>query len=60
VQYRAIRDLNVKQVWDIGAEFFVAIERLTDILTKLMAAGNTSASFLRQWAASTKTDQGSK
>ncbi|HJS45723.1 MAG TPA: hypothetical protein VJ753_04910 [Rhizomicrobium sp.] len=56
VQYRAIRDLNVKHVWDVGAEFFVAIEGLINVLTKLMAAGNTPESFLRQWAAASKTE----
>ncbi len=51
-QYRAIRDLRVKEVWDIGAEFFAAIQALMLVLTKLMAAGSTPESHLRQWAAS--------
>lgn len=54
VQYRAIRDLNVDQVIAIGMEFFAAANKFVDVLTRLMLAGNTLPSFLKQWSAATK------
>jgi hypothetical protein len=60
VQYRAIRDLNVQDVWNIAAEFFVGVETFMSVLTRLMAAGNTIESYLRQWLMSAKTEEGAK
>lgn len=59
VQYRAIRDLKVNEVMEIGVEFFVAAEKLINLLTRLMYAGSTLPSYLRQWsiAASEKSGQ---
>jgi hypothetical protein len=57
VQYRAIRDLNVQDVWDIAAEFFAEVENFMSVLTRLMTAGNTLPSYLRQWSASTKAEE---
>jgi hypothetical protein len=54
VQYRAIRDLRVDEVMAIGIEFFTEANRFTNVLMRLMSAGNTLPSFLRQWSASTK------
>lgn len=59
-QYRAIRDLNVKEVWDIAAEFFAEIESFMGTHTRLMLAGNTLDSYLRQWSASTKIEEEEK
>jgi hypothetical protein len=53
VQYRAIRDLKVDEVMAIGMEFFAAAENFIDLLTRLMLAGNTLPSFLKQWSAAT-------
>ena len=55
VQYRAIRDLSVDEVMALAVEFFGAIERFVGIQTKLLHAGDTMPSFVRQWSASTKT-----
>ena len=57
VQYRAIRDLNVKDVWDIAAEFFAEIEKFIGIQARIMIAGNTPQSHLRQWSAGNRTGQ---
>lgn len=54
VQYRAIRDLRVEEVMEIGMEFFAAVENFMNVLTKLMLAGNTLPSFLKQWSAATQ------
>src|SRR5258708_31820080 len=54
VQYRAIRDLKVDEVMAIGMEFFGAVENFIGALTRLMHAGNTLPSFLKQWSAATK------
>jgi len=51
VQYRAIRDLNVDEVMNTAGEFYLAIGVFINILTKLMTAGNTLPSMLRQFAA---------
>lgn len=53
VQYRAIRDLKVNEVMEIGMEFFAAAEKFINLLTRLMLAGNTLPSFLKQWSAAT-------
>ena len=53
VQYRAIRDLKVDEVFAIGVEFFAAAEKFISLLTRLMLAGNTLPSFLNQWSAAT-------
>ena len=53
VQYRAIRNLRVDEVMAIGMEFFAAVEKFINLLTKLMHAGNTLPSFLKQWSAAT-------
>jgi len=45
VQYRAIRDLRVDEVFAIGMEFFAAAEKFINLLTRLMLAGNTLPSF---------------
>lgn len=50
VQYRAIRDLKVDDVMEIGMEFFAAAEKFVNVLTRLMAAGNTLESFIKQWS----------
>jgi hypothetical protein len=50
-QYRAIRDLNVTDVWEIAAEFFAEIENFIRVQTRIMEAGNTLESHLRQWSA---------
>lgn len=54
VQYRAIRDLNVDEVMALGVEFFAAIEKFVSVHMKLMHAGNTFQSYVRQWSAATK------
>ncbi len=54
VQYRAIRDLRVDEVMAIGMEFFAAAEKFINLITRLMLAGNTLPSFLKQWSAATK------
>jgi hypothetical protein len=54
VQYRAIRNLNVEDVMAIGMEFFGAAEKFINLLTRLMLAGNTMPSYLKQWTASEK------
>lgn len=51
IQYRAIRDLNVKAVWAIAAEFFSEVERFVGLLTKMMLAGNNLHSYIQQWSA---------
>lgn len=53
VQYRAIRDLRVDEVMSIGTEFFTEANSFTEVLTRLMSAGNTLPSFLKQWSAAT-------
>jgi hypothetical protein len=50
VQYRAIRDLKVNEVMEMGVEFFAAAEKFINLLTRLMLAGNTLQSFLTQWS----------
>jgi hypothetical protein len=50
VQYRAIRNLNVNEVLEMGTEFFAAAEKLIGLLTKLMLAGNSLPSYLNQWS----------
>ena len=57
VQYRAIRDLNVQDVWDIAAEFFAGIEVFMSVLTRLMIAGDTLEAHLRQWSASIPSEE---
>ncbi len=56
VQYRAIRDLKVEEVFAMAVEFFTEAEKFINILTRLMAAGNTLPSFLSQWSAATSKD----
>jgi len=48
-QYRAIRDLKVDEVFAIAAEFFAGIQQFIVIHTKLMHAGSSTRSLLRQW-----------
>lgn len=55
-QYRAIRDLNVRDVWNIAMEFFSEINRFISVLTRLMHAGNNLDSYLRQWSAGAKAE----
>ncbi len=55
VQYCAIRDLNVRDVFAIGTEFFQAIDRFVNVQTRLLLAANTLPSFLNQWSATSKT-----
>jgi hypothetical protein len=54
VQYRAIRDLNVEAVMELGAEFFAAVEVFVSVQTKLLTAGNNLQSFFNQWSATEK------
>jgi hypothetical protein len=54
VQYRAIRDLNVQEVWNLAAEFFAAVERFIGVHGRIMLAGNNWEAYLRQWADSEK------
>lgn len=56
IQYRAIRDLNVQDVFDTAIDFFAEIETFMSVLTRLINAGNTLPSFLKQWSASTAAD----
>jgi hypothetical protein len=56
VQYRAIRDLNVDDVFEIGVQFFQAVERFMNVLSRFFSAGNTMASYFNQWAAVSKID----
>jgi hypothetical protein len=58
VQYRAIRALNVQDVWDIAAEFFAAVETFMAVLTQLLEAGNTLQSHIRQWSMSRQGKNG--
>lgn len=51
-QYRAIRDLDVDEVFEIGAEFFEAVRRFVKVQTQIISAGSTIQSYLRQWAES--------
>jgi hypothetical protein len=51
VQYRAIRDLKVEEVIAIGVEFYAAVEKFISVITRLMRAGNTLPSYVRQWSA---------
>lgn len=57
VQYRAIRELKVDEVMEIGMEFFAAVENFVGVLTRLMIAGNTMPSFLKQWSAAEAESQ---
>jgi hypothetical protein len=57
VQYRAIRNLKVEEVMAIGVEFFAVAEKFTNLLTRLMNAGNTLPSFVNQWSAATSDEQ---
>jgi len=50
VQYRAIRDLNVDDVFSVAAEFFAEVEIFVDLMTKIMLTTNNLRSFLRQWS----------
>jgi hypothetical protein len=54
VQYRAIRDLRVEEVMEIGMAFFQTAEKFINLLTRLMLAGNTLSSFVKQWTAATE------
>jgi hypothetical protein len=53
VQYRVIRDLKVDEVMAVGVEFFAAADKFISVLTRLMLAGNTLPSFVKQWSAAT-------
>lgn len=52
IQYRAIRDLRVNEVWAVAAEFFAEVEQFVRVLTKVMQSSNNWQSYLRQWSAS--------
>jgi hypothetical protein len=54
IQHRAIRDLNVDEVMKVAVEFYAAIGTFIGVLTKLMHAGNTLPSMIRQWGATEK------
>jgi hypothetical protein len=56
-QYRAIRDLNVKDVWELGAEFFAQVQIFIQMLTQILQASDPTRSVLRQWAASEKSER---
>jgi len=49
IQYRAIRDLKVDDVFAISIEFYAAVERFMAVLTKLMLTSSTMPALLRQW-----------
>src|SRR5262249_7186051 len=57
VQYRAIRNLKVEEVMAIAVEFYAVAEKFTNLLTRLMIAGNTLPSFLNQWSAGTSDEE---
>jgi hypothetical protein len=44
-------------VWNIAAEFYAEIGNFISLLTRLMEAGNTLQSYLRQWSATTKVEE---
>jgi hypothetical protein len=50
LQYRAIRDLDVQEVWNLAAEFFGAVEKFVLVHTRLLHASNTWPAYLRQWS----------
>jgi acid stress-induced BolA-like protein IbaG/YrbA len=52
VQHRAIRDLRVKEVLEVGAEFTAAMGLFLTAHMKLMAASDNFASYAKQWSAS--------
>ena len=54
VQYRAIRDLKVNEVFQVAMEFFAEIETFMGVQTRLLHAGNTPQSYIRQWSDSQK------
>lgn len=53
IQYRAIRELNVQDVWDVAGEFFGEVQAFLPTITQIMLAGNNPSSYLRQWMAAT-------
>lgn len=53
-QYRAIRDLNVNDVFALANEFFEAVERFVNVQTRLLLAANNLSSFLNQWTVASK------
>jgi hypothetical protein len=55
VQYRAIRDLNVNDVFALATEFFQAVDKFVNIQTRLLLAANTMPSLLNQWTATSRT-----
>lgn len=55
VQYRAIRDLNVNDVFALAAEFFQAVNRFVNVQTRLLLAANNLPSFLNQLGVAPKT-----
>jgi hypothetical protein len=57
IQYRAIRDLNVKEVMDIAIEFYDEVGTFISVLARLMVVGNTLPSHLRQWSSSAKAEE---
>jgi hypothetical protein len=57
IQYRAIRDLDVLEVINFAIQFFDEVDTFTSVLTRLLVAGNTFPSYLRQWSASTKAEE---
>jgi hypothetical protein len=57
IQYRAIRDLDVQEVMGVAIEFFDEVGTFISVLTRLMAAGDTLPSYLRQWSASMTAEE---
>jgi hypothetical protein len=55
-QYRAIRDLDVEDVWALAADFFKQTEIFIRTLTKVLESIDPLQSTLRQWAASEKNN----
>lgn len=57
IQYRAIRNLNVSDVIGVATEFFIVVNKFTALITKLLHAGSTPESFLKQWLTATNEKQ---
>ena len=48
-QYRAIRDINIDEVFTVAGEFYSGAERFINVLPKLLAESSTLHSLLSQW-----------
>jgi hypothetical protein len=54
VQYQAIAELKIEDVFRIAAEFYVGVRRFINVLPKLIAESGTTTSLVRQWLESSR------